>query len=57
MKDKRATLHSGVQDLCRKLKEQLEELNITIDQSLPKEEVARRTKLMEQLKQQLAELS
>lgn len=57
MKDKRPTLHSGVQDLCRKLKEQLEELNITIDQSLPKEEVARRTKLLEQLKQQLSELT
>ena len=57
MKDKRPTLHSGVQDLCRKLKEQLEELNITIDQSLPKEEVARRLKLLEQLKQQLSELT
>jgi hypothetical protein len=57
MKDKRTTIHAGVQDLCRKLKDQLEELAVTIESTLPKEELARRTKLMEQLKQQLAELS
>lgn len=57
MKDKRTTIHAGVQDLCRKLKDQLEELAVTIENTLPKEELARRTKLMEQLKQQLAELS
>lgn len=57
MKDKRPAIHSGVQDLCRKLKEQLEELAVTIENKLPKEDVARRTQLLEQLKQQLAELS
>jgi hypothetical protein len=57
MKEKRPLVHAGVQDLCRKLKEQLEELAVTIENNLPKEELARRTKLLEQLKQQLADLS
>lgn len=51
-------VHLGVQDICQKLKLQLEELSSTIvDQSAPKEEKAKRNELMEQLKQQLAELS
>lgn len=57
MKDKRPLVHAGVQDLCRKLAEQLEELSVEIENKLPKEELARRTKLLEQLKEQLAELS
>ncbi len=58
MKDKR-NLPSGLQDLCRKLKLQLEELNLEIDTEpvLADEEKERRTQLMEQLKQQLLELS
>lgn len=48
---------SGVQELCRKLKIQLDELAVTFEQTLPLEEQARRAKLMEHLKQQLAELS
>ncbi len=46
-----------VQDLCRKLKLQLDELAIEVDQSPAIEEKDRRNKMMEQLKQQLAELS
>ncbi len=57
MREKRPLIHAGVQDLCRKLKEQLEELAVTIENNLPKEEVQRRTQLLEQLKQQLSELS
>jgi hypothetical protein len=48
---------SAVQDLCRKLKIQLDELAVVLDQPMPLEEKSRRTKLMEQLKRQLAELS
>ena len=57
MKDKMAALPSGVQDICRKLKAQLEELEVTLEQSLPIEEKERRTKLLLELKRQLAELS
>jgi len=57
MKPKSENRASGVQELCRKLKIQLDELAVTLDQTLPVEEKQRRTKLMEQLKQQLAELS
>lgn len=47
-----------VEDLCRKLKLQLDELAIIeIDPTPAIEEKDRRTKMMEQLKQQLAELS
>lgn len=48
-----------VQDLCRKLKIQLDELAVTLVEpsTLPNEEKSRRSKLMEQLKEQLAELS
>jgi hypothetical protein len=49
--------HQGVQDLCRKLKIQLEELAVEVDTSLSQEEKVRRAKLLDQLKQQLAELS
>jgi hypothetical protein len=49
---------SGVQELCRKLKLQLDELAVTMAApNLPNEEKARRTELMEQLKRQLVELS
>ncbi len=50
---------NGVQDLCRKLKLQLDGLNFTmnLESALPDEEQARRLLLMEQLKRQLAELS
>jgi len=47
---------SGVQEICRKLKLQLEELSVTHEPK-PDEDQIRRVKLMEQLKQQLAELS
>ncbi len=47
----------AVKDLCRKLKIQLDELSVTIDDPLPREEKARRSKLMEQLKEQLEALS
>ncbi|NJM10313.1 MAG: hypothetical protein HC883_05500 [Bdellovibrionaceae bacterium] len=58
MRDKR-TIPSGVQDLCRKLKVQLEELSLelTHQPTLPNEEVVRRSQLLERLKAQLAELS
>jgi hypothetical protein len=49
--------HLGVQDLCRKLKIQLDELAVEPDQTLSLEEQTRRKALMEQLKKQLAELS
>jgi hypothetical protein len=55
MKNKSET-SAGVQELCRKLKLQLEELAVTIEPK-PNEDESRRLKLMEQLKQQLAELS
>ena len=50
---------SGVQELCRKLKLQLDELTVVpeTDRTLPDEEKSRRNELMEQLKRQLAELS
>jgi hypothetical protein len=50
---------TGVQDICRKLKLQLEELAATIERQLPRarEDQSRRNELMEQLKAQLAELS
>jgi hypothetical protein len=49
--------HTGVQDLCKKLKIQLDELSVVVDQTLSNEEKARRKNLMEQLKKQLADLS
>ena len=51
--------HSSVQELCRKLKIQLDELTVTLEAApeLPDEEKSRRTQLMEQLKRQLSELS
>lgn len=50
---------NGVQELCRRLKIQLEDLNETmeVESTLPVEEKSRRVRLMEQLKQQLNELS
>jgi len=50
--------HQGVQELCRKLKLQLDELavNLALEEA-PDEEKNRRIKLLEQLKQQLGELS
>lgn len=57
MKQKSDKPHA-VQELCRKLKIQLDELSVvTFAQPLPREEQARRAKLMDQLKRQLAELS
>jgi hypothetical protein len=50
----------GVQELCRKLKLQLEELATDIGERktvADQEDAARRARLMEQLKQQLADLS
>jgi hypothetical protein len=49
--------HQGVQELCRKLKIQLDELAVEVDTTLTDEDKTRRAKLMEQLKEQLAELS
>jgi len=50
--------HVGVQELCRKLKLQLDELNVeTVPDELPAEEKNRRLDLMERLKTQIAELS
>jgi len=51
--------HSGVQDLCRKLKLQLDELADTLATApdLPDEEKSRRTELLQQVKKQLTELS
>ena len=57
IKDKRE-IPSGVQELCRKLKLQLEELAVvSAHDTQANEDVIRRRELMEQLKQQLAELS
>ena len=57
VREKRA-IPNGVQDLCRKLKSQLDDLAaILIDTSKDEEEAARREQLMEKLKTQLAELS
>lgn len=47
----------SVQELCRKLKLQLDELSVVVEQKLPKEDELRRSKLMEELKRQIAELS
>jgi hypothetical protein len=50
----------GVREICRKLKLQLDELGVAIEAEivdLPAQEKSRRTVLMEQLKEQLAELS
>lgn len=55
MKTKSET-KGAVQDLCKKLKLQLEELSAVIEPK-PKEDEIRLAKLMEQLKQQLADLS
>lgn len=50
--------HPGVQELCRKLKEQLEVLNHTLNENEnPAEMQLRRDELMEQLKRQLSDLS
>ena len=58
MKDKRQ-IHPGVKELCRKLKDQLEDLSVELirDTKLADEEVARRSQLLERLKNQLNELS
>lgn len=57
MKDKTSG-HAGVQDLCRKLKEQLDQLTDTVvDEAASTEEKNRRKDLMERLKAQLTELS
>jgi hypothetical protein len=58
VKEKRRR-HAGVQELCRKLKDQLEALSVelTRDTKLADEEVARRNQLLERLKNQLNELS
>ena len=56
MKNKNETMGSGVQELCRKLKLQLDELSVVIERR-PSEDEIRRKKLMEQLKRQLNELS
>lgn len=48
----------GLQELCHKLKLQLEELSVKRERPAPpKEDEIRRHQLMEQLKRQLAELS
>lgn len=50
--------HLGVQELCRKLKIQLDELTVILETpKLESEEKDRRLKLMERLKDQIAELS
>lgn len=58
MKDK-PTSHKGVQDICRRLKTQLDELTETIivDDRLTLEEKRRRQEMMARLKDQLDELS
>ncbi len=48
---------SVVQDLCRKLKLQLDELSVRLEPEAPKEDERLRSQLMERLKAQLAELS
>jgi hypothetical protein len=58
MKHRSENRASGVQDLCRKLKVQLDELAVAlVQQTLPLEEKQRRLELMKQLKRQLEELS
>ena len=59
MKEKR-NLPAGLNDLCRKLKLQLDDLKLEMEaEPDPKdlEEKQRRAALMEQLKQQLSDLS
>ena len=56
MKNKTETLGTGVQELCRKLKMQLDELSVVIERR-PSEAELRRKALMEQLKRQLSDLS
>lgn len=62
MKNKSETT-TGLTEICRKLKLQLDELAVTIKQRDPNgenesgEDESRRLKLMEHLKRQLAELS
>lgn len=49
---------TGVQELCRKLRVQLDELALTIEkQDTTSEEKQRRTRLLLQLKKQLNDLS
>ncbi len=59
MKTKPLTNHLGVQDICRKLKEQLDQLSevIVVDPSMPEDEKARRKELMSKLQDQLKDLS
>lgn len=57
MKHKSESIPLGVQELCRKLKLQLEELSVEAEPAPPDEDEARRNQLMEQLKRQLTELS
>lgn len=54
----RSETAAGLQELCRKLKLQLDELAATRDRQPPDpNDELRKRKLMEQLKRQLAELS
>lgn len=59
MKNKQSETAAGVQDLCRKLKLQLDELSVAVVErkKAPSEDEVRRAKLMEELKKQLADLS
>lgn len=60
MKTKNENANAGVQDLCRRLKLQLEELSQDLGEEKSKadeEDQARREKLLERLKKQLADLS
>jgi hypothetical protein len=59
VKEKR-NLPAGLNDLCRKLKLQLDELKLEMEAEpdpLEQEEKRRRALLMEQLKRQLSDLS
>ncbi len=58
MKPKANINHLGVQDLCRKLKGQLDQLqDIIVDPTLSEEDKNRRKELLEKLQGQLKELS
>lgn len=58
MKPKAHVNHLGVQDLCRKLKDQLDQLqDIIVDPALSDDEKDRRKELLEKLQGQLKELS
>lgn len=46
-----------VQDLCKKLKEQMEQLNAIPEKEVPKEEIQARKDLFRALQDQLASLS